>query len=198
MLTILCGKSSSGKDTLCKLLKECGFQTLVSTTTRPMREGEKEGREYFYVSRDEFQRKISAGDMLEYRSYNTTVNGVPDTWYYGLEKKSVENLDSQMGYVVIMDLDGAKAVQEACKHKDCFTVYIDVDDKVRTDRAKARGSFDSEEWYRRLADDARVFTPANVSRVCDTSIKNDSDEFTLLGKFIEVYKRSFTLPFVTK
>ena len=37
-----------------------------------------------------------------------------------------------------------------------------------------------------------------VTGIAPTSIKNDSDEFTLLGKFIEVYKRSFTLPFVTK
>lgn len=190
MLTILCGKSSSGKDTLSKVLKACGFQTLVSTTTRPMRVGEVEGRDYYFVTRNEFFAKIDAGDLLEHRDYNTRVNGVPDVWYYGLEKKALEGLDKNKGYVLVMDLDGARAVQNAYDG-DCFTVYIDVDDKRRTEWAKARGSFDSEEWYRRLADDQKVFSPENVAEVCDVTIANDKEIFDLLGKFIEVYQRRF-------
>ena len=53
MLLILAGKSASGKDTLLnELIKNQNFNPLVSTTTRPMREGENEGKEYFFVSKD--------------------------------------------------------------------------------------------------------------------------------------------------
>ena len=90
MLVILCGKSSCGKDTLEKMLEQSGFEPIVSTTTRPMREGEVEGREYYFVSREQFLAKLDAGQMLEYRSYNTTVGGVPDTWYYGNEYRELD------------------------------------------------------------------------------------------------------------
>lgn len=187
MLVILCGKSSCGKDTLEKMLKQSGFEPIVSTTTRPMREGEVEGREYYFVSREQFLAKLDAGQMLEYRSYDTTVGGVPDTWYYGNEYRE---LDAAKAYVTILDLEGAKAFRKAYGDQ-CFVVYIQAGDAQRTEWAKMRGSFDSQEWHRRMLADKEDFAMNKVSEVCDQIIVNDKDVNTLLGKFTRAYQDHF-------
>ena len=93
MLLILIGKSGSGKDAVMReLTANHDFERIVSTTTRPMRVGEQEGREYHYISKEQFLEGIEHGDFLEYRSYNTIFNGESDTWYYGSPKKQLERL----------------------------------------------------------------------------------------------------------
>lgn len=181
MITILCGKSASGKDTLLNELTsgKWDFERIVSTTSRPMREGEEEGKDYFYVSRDEFEQRLENGNFVEHRAYNTLVDNIPDTWYYGVEK---QELDPEKDYVVVLDLEGAKNFCEAYKNKgfDILTCYIDVPDEVRTERAKNRGSYNESEWNRRLADDNIKFSPENVEAVCDCVLHNDSDMRSLL------------------
>lgn len=78
---MLIGRSSSGKDTIYKrLLKksELNLRPITSYTTRPIRDGEKDGSEYFFVSEERFQELLEANKLIEHRSY-TTVNGV---WRY--------------------------------------------------------------------------------------------------------------------
>ena len=59
MVTILCGKSASGKDTLLReLIKDGYFQPLISTTTRPMRDGEVQDKDYHFISHDDFMMKL--------------------------------------------------------------------------------------------------------------------------------------------
>ena len=75
------GKSSSGKDTIYKRLLECEdipFHKIVMYTTRPIRQGEQDGVEYFFVSDKQRQELEDAGKIIELRSYNT-VHGV---WNY--------------------------------------------------------------------------------------------------------------------
>lgn len=183
MLAILCGKSSCGKDTLVKILKKRGFSPIVSTTTRPMRDGEEEGREYYFISREEFLERLNAGKMLEYRAYDTLVGGVPDTWYYGNEYKE---LDDDKDYVTILDLEGAEAFHRAYGNQ-CVIIYIGADDEKRTEWARSRGSFDEQEWNRRLKADAKDFKPSMIAKVCNYTIENTSDVKHLLGKFMEVF-----------
>lgn len=183
MITILCGKSGSGKDTLLGMLKDFGFKPLISTTSRPMRDGECEGREYYFVSKSMFLERLENGKMLEYRKYNTLVGGVEDTWYYGLERRE---LDDKGVYVVILDLQGAEACQKAYPGQT-FTVYVETNDKKRREWAEKRGSFDKTEWDRRFEDDERVFSDTEVARVCDAQIKNNGNKLDLLTKFVNVY-----------
>ena len=86
---VICGPSGSGKTTLYKeLVKKSKFKKrlakTVSVTTRPKREGEKHGRDYFFVSRRMFEYKIRAKHFLEYEK-------VFDH-YYGTSKKQIRDL----------------------------------------------------------------------------------------------------------
>ncbi len=188
MIIIICGKSASGKDTLMNKLVESGeFEPIISTTSRPMREGEMNGREYFFVTKEGFQKKYEAGDFVEYRKYDTLVAGKPDTWYYGNEKV---NLDNPKDYVVILDLDGAKAFQKYYGKENTFTVFLMSDDTKRTKRAMKRGSFDKTEWDRRLKDDQIKFSAENVKKICDRIIDNNNSTFTkedLVNSFMREY-----------
>lgn len=169
-ILVLCGKSASGKDTIASKLKsDYGYESIVSYTTRPMRVGEKDGVDYNYTTKEKFMEFIKEDKMVEYRSYNTKVNGVDDTWYYGLTKDSFDKLDSKKNYVVILDLDGLKALDTYLDH-NLMSVYIDVSDDVRKSRAMSRGSFDETEWDRRCKDDAVKF--ANVNCSCEFTNEN--------------------------
>ena len=75
----LMGKSSSGKDTLyARLSEKLHFSTIVPYTTRPIREGEEEGREYHFITEKEVEEFEKQGRIIELRAYNT-VHGV---WKY--------------------------------------------------------------------------------------------------------------------
>ena len=66
-LFVISGPSGTGKGTVCKeLLKENDLKLSVSMTTRQPREGEQNGRDYFFVTREEFEKNIAEGNLLEY------------------------------------------------------------------------------------------------------------------------------------
>ncbi len=158
MINILMGKSASGKDTLMrKLLKE-GYTPIVSHTTRPMREGEKEGREYVFLTREEFLSNREKGVYMETRSYDTTVGGVPDTWYYGSPKVD----PTTKNWLTIVDLDGAAEYVRVYGKENVRVTFLAVPDEERERRARKRGSFDQTEWERRLKDDRVKFAPERI------------------------------------
>lgn len=147
MIKILCGKSASGKDYTLRKLKKEGYIPIISYTSRPIREKETNGVEYNFVSEKEFKNMIESSEMLEYRAYNTC-HGI---WYYGLKK---QELDLNKDYVVILDLNGAKSFIDYYGKDNCELTYLNVSKKERERRARLRGSFDENEWNRRLiADD---------------------------------------------
>lgn len=173
-LIILTGKSGAGKDSVLKALEEYEFDTsaFVSTTTRPMRTGERDGVDYNFVSNEVFQKKAEAGDFIEYRSYNTKVNGNDDVWYYGSPK--IE-LDKDKDYALVLDMQGAKDFVDYFGKEHCFVVYIDVPDQIREERAASRGSFDKTEWDRRVADDEIKFSKDIVDSIANYQIVNMYD-----------------------
>ena len=194
MITILCGKSASGKDTTLNKMLELSntnnpsflkVEPLISTTSRPMRDGETNGKEYHFVSREEFEKRLADGKFIEHRTYNTLVNNVPDTWYYGMEKQEI---DKDKNYIVILDLEGAEAFQRAYGKDNTFTIFIDVCDAVRTQRAMMRGSFDETEWNRRLADDDIKFSEENVNKICDEKIFAFDSAMALVMKVEDAIK----------
>ena len=169
---VLVGKSSCGKDTIQKkLIEEYGYTGLVSTTSRPPRENEQEGVDYYYVTNEEFERQIENGDMIEYRAY-TPASG--DKWYYGLSKKAFEVQAEKK--VVVLELHGLKELKKYLKGKDIklTTYYISATEEIRTKRAKARGSFNEEEWQRRLVADNNDFTVEELAKNIDFMIENDT------------------------
>lgn len=135
MLTILIGMSASGKDAILReLVANHGFREIVTTTTRPMRKGEVNGKDYNFISRKEFEKGISEGRFFEYRSYNTIWNGKEDVWYYGTPKMQ---LNPEQDYVAIVDVQGAKDYVSYFGKYDCFVVQVNASEEVRTKRAKS-------------------------------------------------------------
>lgn len=116
-LIVISGPSGTGKQTvISQYLKEHpNACTCVSATTREPREGEVDGKDYFFVSYIEFERMIRTGQMLEYSYIDK--NG------YGTPKKAVEDARSQ-GRNVILDIDvvGAMRVRTLCP--DATLVFI--------------------------------------------------------------------------
>ena len=103
-LLVLMGKSCSGKDTIAnELVNKYGYESFVSYTTRPMRDGEVQDQTYHFISEDEFINKINDGFFLEHRKY-LSENGL---WYYGTAKEDYEK-DSKM--VSILPPDGVNTL----------------------------------------------------------------------------------------
>lgn len=132
----LTGCSASGKDTLLNMIiwYNKNILPIISTTTRPMRKGEKEGVNYY------FKDKIDLDSLIEYREYKT-VNGI---YFYGIEKKEIENkLKQSNTLIVILDYRGLKAMREYClkNNINIESYYIQVPLKTRLYRSLKR-----EEW----------------------------------------------------
>ena len=76
IILLVSGPSGSGKTTLCRRLADEG-EVVYSTscTTRPAREGEKNGHDYHFLSREEFEQRITAGDFIEYAEVHGNLYG---------------------------------------------------------------------------------------------------------------------------
>jgi len=176
MIYVLCAKSSSGKDALFDYIKEnYEINPSISLTTRPIREGEINGVTYHYLNNKEFEKEINNGNVIEYRKYNVNFKNKKDIWYYGTSSIS---MDLKKDNIVILDLDGLESLIKIYGKENICSFYIDVEDKIREERAKKRGSFDKTEWDRRLKDDNRKFTKENI-KICNYIVSNNNsiDEF---------------------
>ena len=149
--TILVGRSASGKDAILRMLvNDYDYKPLISCTTRPKRDGETDNVTYYFISDYEFRVMINNNKLIEHRSYNTLVGGKKAVWYYGLPKIEV---DKNLHYVVILDLNGAQSFIDYYGKDNCEIIYIECGAETRTERAKKRGGFDRQEWDRRLKKD---------------------------------------------
>lgn len=117
-LIIISAPSGSGKTTIIKhLLKNLNLEFSVSATSREMRTGEKNGRDYYFLSKDEFHERIKNGDLLEYEEVYKNI-------YYGTLKSEVEKI-RQKGTNVIFDVDikGGLNIKNAYKEK-ALAIFI--------------------------------------------------------------------------
>lgn len=160
MITLYVGKSAAGKDTLAKRDAKLGKTLLVSYTTRPPREGEVDGVDYHFVNQQKFKKLYDEGIIIEHRVYHTKVDGVEDTWYYGLPR-----IEHNKDYVGVVTIDAAISVINIYGKDNIYVVYVTADDEVRRERAKNRGSFSSTEWERRLEADASDFSESKIKEL---------------------------------
>ena len=108
ILIVVSGFSGSGKGTLMKELMTRYPDTYalsISATTRSPREGEVDGREYFFVSKDEFEKMIAKGELIEYAKYVENYYGTPRDY---VEKK----LDEGKDVILEIEIQGALNVKK--------------------------------------------------------------------------------------
>ena len=138
-LIVISAPSGTGKTTVVKKLlqQSTNLEASVSFTTRKMRENEKEGLDYFFVSEKTFTNMIQNDDFLEH----ATVFGN----FYGTEKKSVsENL--QKGVNVILEIDWQGALQIKSSMPSCVMIFLIPPSKeVLLARLKNRGTDSDQE-----------------------------------------------------
>ena len=178
-IIILVGQSACGKSAIYKQLVKKGYKGLITNTTRPMREGEVDGKDYNFLSKDQFDNLIAEGQMVEYRRYNTVFG----TWCYGSSAEQVD-LDKH-DYVIVLTLDVADAWINHFGAKNCIVFYIDAPKSVREARAKERGSFNQDEWNRRVITDKQDFAIEKVVKICNFKVANYNKKLYNVIKEIE-------------
>lgn len=158
----LMGKSASGKDTIYKKVKEQmpELKTIVIYTTRPIREGEQNGREYYFVDDDKLQELQEAGKVIELREYNT-VHGI---WKYFTADDG--QFDSDDNYLAIGTLESYVKLRDYFGQERLVPIYVEVEDGLRLERALARERMQAtpkyEEMCRRFLADAADFSVDNL------------------------------------
>ena len=161
----LLGYMGVGKDTILKqVLKDMDdVKPIISTTTRPMRKGETEGVEYYFIDDTEFFRRGT--DFVEQRIYYTKVkeNGVEKdaTWRYGIERAELEKDDY---LIVIVDSVGYKELKNYVGNGRIVPIFISAPQEELRARALARGDLETE-VDRRLKDDYERFMDFRVRTV---------------------------------
>ncbi|MDD7641305.1 MAG: guanylate kinase [bacterium] len=162
----LMGKSSSGKDTVYQRLlaeKELQLDRLVTGTTRPIREGERDGEEYYFYTDEQFQKLRADGKIIECRSYDT-IHGIWNYFTVAYEKLDVAHHD----YLTINTLEAYVKLRDHFGKDRLVPVYLEVDDGLRLQRALDRERVQQKPRYkelcRRFLADEEDFSPENLSR----------------------------------
>ncbi len=158
------GKSSTGKDSFYKKLledRELNLKKIVMYTTRPIRAGEVNGVEYFFVNEEKMCRLEAEGKVIEKRSYDT-IHGV---WHYFTVCDEQIDLASQ-NYVVIGTLESYVESKKYFGEGVLEPIYIEVDDGVRLQRALDRERSQDhpryQEMCRRYLADSVDFSEKNI------------------------------------
>ena len=160
------GKSAAGKDTIYNRLlqdTEFSFQTIIGYTTRPMREGEQEGKEYHFVTPEMLQELERAGKLIEQRVYQT----VHGPWTYATVDDGSIDFEGQ-NYLLIGTLESYEKLVKYFGSDKLVPIYIEVDDYVRLSRALEREHAQSEPKYaelcRRFLADAEDFSEEKLKK----------------------------------
>ncbi|MDY6867139.1 MAG: guanylate kinase [Chloroflexota bacterium] len=131
LLIVISGPSGIGKDTIVQGMKDrdLPFHFVITATTRPPRENEVHGEDYFFYSKAEFEKMIEQGEFLEHAWVYSSYKGVP-------KSQVREALNSGKDVVMRLDVQGAQTVHNLCP--DAILIFLTAKDM--------------EEWLQRLKD----------------------------------------------
>jgi guanylate kinase len=145
LLIVVSGPSGAGKDTVVQRMKERGlpFHFVVTATTRPKRPAEVHGRDYWFVSKEEFARMIDNDELIEYAIVYSDYKGIP--------KEQVRDaLASGKDVVMRLDVQGAETVRKLAP--EAVLIFITVENEAEmVSRLRERKTESSEELSLRIA-----------------------------------------------
>jgi guanylate kinase len=119
MLLVVSGPSGSGKTTLCRRLADSGeVRYSISCTTRAPRPGEMDGRDYHFLTRGEFERRLAAGDFVEHAEVHGNLYG-------SLKSEVLTRLAAGEDVVMDIDVQGAEQVRK-CPDTDIRRAFVDL------------------------------------------------------------------------
>ena len=174
----LMGKSACGKDTIYKQIlsaQNLPLKTLIPYTTRPIRDGERNGVEYYFLTDEEQQVLERQGKIIELRAYHT-VHGL---WKYFTVNDHQRDLANQ-DYLIIGTLESYARLQEYFGIDRLVPLYIDLEPGERLQRALDRERIQTEPKYaelcRRFLADEADFSSEKLAqaKISDIFINNDS------------------------
>jgi guanylate kinase len=145
LLIVISGPSGVGKDTVIQRMKERNlpFYFVVTATTRPPRSNEVHGRDYFFVSHEEFARMIEADELLEFAYVYNDYKGIP-------KSQVREALNSNMIVIMRLDVQGASTIRKLCP--DALLIFLTTrDEEELVRRLKTRDTDSHEEISMRIA-----------------------------------------------
>lgn len=127
LLIVISGPSGAGKDTVVQLMKERGlpFHFVVTATTRPKRPSEINGKDYFFVSKEEFARMIEQNELIEYAIVYGDYKGIP-------KAQVREALASGQDVVMRLDVQGAETVRKLAE--DALLIFITTENGEELER----------------------------------------------------------------
>ena len=167
---VIMGKSGAGKDTVGVHLGQVGYQRIVTYTSRPMREGEVDGRDYHFLSQRKFEELREDGFFIESRDYNARFGKCS----YGTSKDSLKPNGKQ--YIIITP-EGFENILKT-NYEGLAPVYLQASDDVLGIRLKARADKETDkekrktlidEIDRRLAADRKDFEKIDKAVVLNSS-----------------------------
>ena len=173
----LLGKSAPGKDTLYKeiLKRRPKLRTVTMYTTRPIREGETDGVEYFFTGREELERQLASGKVIESRTYQT----IAGPWTYYTVDDGQFNVADDESCLMIGTLDSYEKMCTYFESGKMVPVYIEVPDGIRLLRAVKREENQKKPNYRevcrRYLADEKDFSEENLERLGVTKRYQNTD-----------------------
>src|SRR4026209_452383 len=123
LLIVISGPSGAGKDTVMQRMKERGlpFHFVVTATTRPKRANEEHGRDYWFISNEEFARMIDEDELIEHAIVYGDYKGIP-------KQQVREALASGMDVVLRIDVQGAETVRKMAP--DVLMIFITTESEA--------------------------------------------------------------------
>jgi guanylate kinase len=163
-LVVISAPSGAGKTTIARamLAAHPSLEFSVSATTRPMRAGEEEGRDYFFLSRDAFQRKMDAGEFVEWEEIYGN--------FYGTLQQEVERALGA-GRHILFDVDVKGGLSIKRRYPEALLIFIRPPSvEVLMERLRHRHTEDEATLARRLA---RVPMELELGRAFEHQVVND-------------------------
>jgi guanylate kinase len=181
-LIVIAGPAGSGKSTLCdRLVAEVPeFTRVVTTTTRAPRAGEVNGVHYHFFAPDEFERRVAAGEFLEWAQVHAQVEAEKRFRLYGTLKSSVlDPLAAGRSLVMSIDVQGVESLRRVAAtdprlERALTTVFIRVDRERLIARMRARAQDHEDEIARRMATaEAELREAAKFDFVIDSHTRDE-------------------------